>query len=97
MPWTLRRRQAEGPRDRPRQQRLAGARDVLQQDVAVGQERDRDQPERLVPADDGAADGIAQAIPQGPAVVGRDGRSLERAQWTAARRRRTAGRMPPAR
>ena len=45
--------------------------------MAVGQERDRDQPERFVSADDGAADGIAQAVPQEPAIIGRDARSLE--------------------
>ena len=43
----------QGARDGAGEQRLAGARDVLEQHVAVGEQRDRDQPQRLVAADDG--------------------------------------------
>ena len=79
-------RQAEGAGDGPGEQRLAGARDVLEQDVAVGQQGDRDQPEGVVPTDHGPADRLAQALPQEPAI----GRRRRR----VPRRRSVDGRQP---
>ena len=104
--------------DRPGKQRLAGARNVLDEDVAVGQQGDRDQPEGLVGADDGEPDGAPEVVPQlpaggddigpwaesaavagrlVPALAGRQqlGLGVRRRQASAARRRRTAGRIPP--
>ena len=56
-----------GPGDGAGEQRLAGARDVLEQHVAVGEQRDRDQPHRLVAADHGPPDGAAQVGPEAAA------------------------------
>ena len=105
--------EVERPGDRPGEERLAGARDVLDEDVAVGEQRDRDEPERLVGADDGLADRPPEVVPE---RAGRDGDDVRRRgsragrpiadrsasapasirrQASAARRRRTAGRMPP--
>ena len=56
-----RERQAECARERPRQQCLADARHVLDERVAVGQQRDDKQAQRLVVDDDGPADDLAQA------------------------------------
>ena len=57
--------------DRAGEERLAGARDVLEQDVAVRQQRDRDHPQRLVRADHGPRDGAAEVVPQPAAGAGR--------------------------
>ena len=46
----------QGCRQRPRQQRLAEARDTLQQHMPANQERDRDRPDILTVADDDLAE-----------------------------------------
>ena len=68
--------EGEGPRDGPGEQRLAGARDVLDEHVAVGEERDRDQPHGLVAADDGLA-----RRPRGGPPTGGGPRRRGRASW----------------
>ena len=60
------------------EQRLAGAGHVLEQHVAVGEQRDRDQADRLLGADDRPRDGVAQVVPQsapGGDDVGTGGRA----------------------
>ena len=69
VPWTRAVVEAERAGDRAGEQRLAGARDVLEEDVAVGQEGDDDEAERLLGPDDGQPDRLAQVVPQ---PVGRD-------------------------
>ena len=116
--------EVERPGDGPGEQRLAGARDVLDEDVAVGEERDRDEAERLLGADDrpptawprsSQSRRPAATTSSGPSVAesrarlriglqagGRPARrpssspaSRSGRQASAARRRRTAGRIPP--
>ena len=100
--------EVEGPGHGPCEQRLAGARDVLDEDMAVREQRDEHEPERLVDPDDGLADLPPQVIPELSPRPGlaRGGPNLWRcrdhpvelgvhAQFVAASRRRTAGRIPP--
>ena len=56
--------QVEGARDRAGEERLAGPGHVLDEDVAVGEQRDEHVAERIVDADDGLADLAAEVVPE---------------------------------
>ena len=101
MPWIAGHPQVQAAGDGAGEERLAGAGDVLEQDVAVREQRDGDQPQRLVRADHRPCDRAAQVVPQpaagaghvdtGRAAAGAGGLGLGGA-WARARRRR--GRPP---
>ncbi len=71
MPWMRAVSSERRARDRAGEERLAGARDVLDEHVPIGEQRDRDQAHRLLAADDRPPDGAAQVRPQ--AAPRRDG------------------------
>ena len=79
--------QVQGAGDGAGEERLAGARDVLEQDVAVRQQRHRDHPQRLVRPDHRPRDGAAEVVPQPAAGAEVDtglGRARARARARAA-------------
>ena len=59
--------QVERAGDGAREERLARARDVLEQHVAVGEERDDDEADRVLRTDDGLRDRCVEVVPQAPA------------------------------
>ena len=74
-------REAQGSRERARQERLADAGHVLDQGVAVGQHRDGEQPQRLGFADDCVRDRARQVGPEPAAGVRVGPGSVIRAPW----------------
>jgi hypothetical protein len=91
--------QVEGRGDRPGEQRLAGAGDVLDEDVAVGQQRDEDQAERLRRSRRRPCRPRAGGRPRGASGVAALGRGRLGGAWARSRsgsaRPRPASRRRP--
>jgi hypothetical protein len=68
------RAEGKGACDRPCEERLAGPRDVLDEDVAVGEEGSRDQSKRAFGSDHGSADRDPDVLPEMSAWGGGAGR-----------------------
>ena len=82
--------ESEGPRERPGEERLADPGHVLDQGVALGQQGDRQEPERLVRVHDGHGHAVAQGAEGPGAVAGRSrlaGPAAGRSVAASARRR----------
>ena len=68
-PLDARRFERQRPGDRPSERRLARSRDILDEDVAVGEEGEGDEPERRVGADDRPPDLRGELLPEAAGSV----------------------------
>ncbi len=62
--WIAAERERQPARERAREQRLGGARHALEQHVALAQQRDQQQVDRVVLTDHDPVDLLAQAVAQ---------------------------------